>query len=117
MKFTDRFHNDMVIVEMSGRILGGRDTTMFLGRVQEYLNFNKKYFIIDMNGVDRINSVGLGMLTSAIVSIRKAGGNMVLANITSIESILIVTRLTSVFDSYDSIEQALKMLHETEAIY
>ena len=114
MKFTDRFHNEVVIVEMSGRILGGRDTTMFLGRVHEYINLNKKHFIIDMNGVDRINSVGLGMLTSAIVSIRKAGGDMVLANITSIESILSITRLTSVFDSYDSLELAIKKFPKTE---
>jgi len=81
---------------------------MFHGRVHEYIQQNKKNFVIDMARVDWMNSVGLGMLISALTTIKNAGGRLVLANITKIESILTITRLITVFDHYDSREDALK---------
>jgi anti-sigma B factor antagonist len=50
------------------------------------------------------------MLISALTSVRNAGGRLVLANITKIESVLTITRLISVFEHYDDREEALKAL-------
>jgi anti-sigma B factor antagonist len=55
-----------------------------------------------------MNSVGLGMLISALTTVKNSGGRLVLANITKIESILTITRLISVFEHFDSREEALK---------
>jgi len=55
-----------------------------------------------------MNSVGLGMLISALTTVKNSGGRLVLANITKIESILTMTRLITVFEHYDSRDEALK---------
>jgi len=111
MKFTDDLQDNVVVFTITGRILGGNDLTMFRGRLQEYANLNKYQIVIDLSGVDRINSVGIGMLTSAYLTTRDSGGKLVLANTTNIESILSMTRLLTIFESFDSVDEAARSLH------
>ncbi len=108
MKFNDHLQGDIVIFEVSGKIMGGDQTTLFHGRMHEYINQNKKNVVVDLAKVDWMNSVGLGMLIAGMTTVKNAGGRFVLANITKIEAILTVTRLISVFECYDSRAEALK---------
>ena len=108
MKFKDFLESDIVIIEVSGKIMGGDETTMFHGKIHEYITLNKMNIVIDLKNVDWMNSVGLGMLISALTTVKNAGGRLVLANITKIESILTITRLISVFEHYDSRKEAIE---------
>ncbi|KAA3637294.1 MAG: anti-sigma factor antagonist [Calditrichaeota bacterium] len=108
MKFSDSLEGEIVIIKVSGKIMGGDETTMFHGKIHEYITLNKKSIVVDLADVDWMNSVGLGMLISALTTVKNAGGRLVLANITKIESILTITRLISVFEHYDSREEAVK---------
>jgi len=108
MKFEDHLEGEIVILNVSGKIMGGEETTLFHGKIHEYISQNKKNIIVDLKSVDWMNSVGLGMLISALTTVKNAGGRLVLANITKIESILTITRLISVFEHFDSRDEALK---------
>ncbi len=108
MKFKDILDGDVVILDVSGKIMGGEETTMFHGKIHEYINQNKNNFVVDLKDVDWMNSVGLGMLISSLTTVKNSGGRLVLSNITKIESILTITRLISVFEHYDTREEALK---------
>ncbi len=108
MKFVDSLENDVVVLDVSGKIMGGEETTMFHGRIHEYISQNKKNMIVDLAKVEWMNSVGLGMLISALTTVKNSGGRLVLANITKIESILTITRVISVFEHFDSRAEALK---------
>ena len=108
MKFSDSLEGNVVILNVSGKIMGGEETTMFHGKIHEYINQNKKNFVVDLKAVDWMNSVGLGMLISSLTTVKNAEGRLVLANITKIESILTITRLISVFEHYDSRDEAMK---------
>lgn len=107
MQFDDHLDDGIVLFEVSGKIMGGDVATMFRGRLREYLNLNKVNFVIDMSRVEWINSVGLGMLTASLASVRNAGGRFVLADISRVENILTITRLVTVFEHYDSRHEAL----------
>ncbi|MEW6411089.1 MAG: STAS domain-containing protein [Candidatus Zixiibacteriota bacterium] len=108
MKFEDFLEGNVVVIDVSGKIMGGEETTLFHGKIHEYIQQNKKNIVVDLSRVDWMNSVGLGMLISALTTVKNAGGRLVLANITKIESILTITRLISVFEHYDSRKEALK---------
>jgi anti-sigma B factor antagonist len=108
MKFEDHLDNNVVILDVSGKIMGGEETTMFHGKIHEYIELNKKNFVVDLAKVDWMNSVGLGMLISALTTVKNAGGRLVLANIVKIESILTITRLITVFEHFDSRDEAVK---------
>ena len=110
MKFADSLQDDVVIFEISGKIMGGEETTMFHGRIHEYITQNKKKFVIDLAKVEWMNSVGLGMLISALTTVKNAGGRLMLANITTIKSVLTITRLINVFEHFDSRADAFAAL-------
>ncbi len=107
MKFEDSLVNDIVVFDLSGKIMGGDETTMFHGRIHEYMTQGKKNLVVDLAKVDWMNSVGLGMLISALTTVKNGGGRMVLANIEKIKQILVITRLITVFENYDSREAAM----------
>jgi len=110
MKFDDFLEGDVAVIDVSGKIMGGEETTLFHGKIHEYIQQNKKNIVIDLSKVDWMNSVGLGMLISALTTVKNAGGRLVLANISKIESILTITRLITVFEHYDTREEALKAM-------
>ncbi|RME26998.1 MAG: anti-sigma factor antagonist [Candidatus Zixiibacteriota bacterium] len=107
MKFTDSIENGVVVIRLSGKIMGGEPTTLFHGRIHEYITQNKKNFVLDLSKVEWMSSVGLGMLISAMTTVKNAGGRLVLANIDKIENILTITRLITVFEHYESVDEAL----------
>ena len=110
MKFGDHLEGDIVIFEVSGKIMGGEETTLFHGRMHEYISQNKNKVLVDLAKVDWMNSVGLGMLISAMTTVKNANGRFVLTNIGKIESILTVTRLITVFEHFDSRAEAIESL-------
>jgi len=110
MKFEDSTQGKVAIFDISGKIMGGSETTLFHGRVRELINLNKKNVILDLSRVEWMNSIGIGMLISAMVTVKNSGGRLVLANIDKIENILIMTRLITVFEHFDTREEALKSL-------
>jgi anti-sigma B factor antagonist len=110
MKFEDSLEGDIVVMDLSGKIMGGEETTMFHGRIHEYIELNKKKFVIDLAKVNWMNSVGLGMLISALTTVKNAGGRFVLVNITNIEAILTITRLIAVFEHFENRAEAIAAL-------
>jgi anti-sigma B factor antagonist len=108
MKLTTREENGIVIFEMSGKIMGGEDETVFYGTLQKMINLNKTNFIIDLAGVEWINSLGLGLLISGLTTARNHNGVLRLARVAEkVNSLLVLTKLITVFETYDSIEEAL----------
>jgi anti-anti-sigma factor len=68
----------------------------------------KKRFVIDLKGVERMTSVGLGALVSAYTSTKKTDGKVVLASVTNIENLLNITQLVRVFEICDSRAEAIQ---------
>ena len=88
--------------------VGWRIFFQFHGKIHEYIELNKKNIVVDLANVDWMNSVGLGMLISALTTVKNSGGRLVLANIDKIESILTITRLISVLEHFESRDAAMK---------
>ena len=55
-----------------------------------------------------MNSSGLGILVSGLTTVRNAGGEMKICNPTDkIESLLIMTRLITIFETFKSEDEAV----------
>jgi anti-sigma B factor antagonist len=108
MKLTSREEKGVEILEPKGKIMGGPDATMLHDYLHELINQDKKKVIIDLSKVEWMNSTGLGILISGLTTLRNNGGELKLANITEkIESLLTITKLITVFENYDSVEEAV----------
>ena len=109
MKLTSREESGVVILEPKGKIMGGPDATVLHDQLHDFIAQDKKKVIIDLSKVEWMNSTGLGILISGLRTLRNNGGELKLANVTDkIESLLTITKLITVFESFENMDDAVK---------
>lgn len=107
VKTTEKY--EAVIIELKGNVMGGEDTKEFNDLLHKMIDAGKKNIVLDLSGVKFMNSSGLGMLISGLTTMKKASGLLKLAGTTEkIESLLIITKLITIFESFDSVDEAVK---------
>jgi anti-sigma B factor antagonist len=100
--------DDVLIVDCSGRIVFGEETIELRETVKKLIAQNGR-IILNLAGVNYIDSGGLGTLVALYTSARSAGGSIKLANLTErVGDLLQVTKLLTVFEVYDSEKGALE---------
>lgn len=111
MKLISREQDGIVILEPRGKIMGGPDATALKESIRDYVNQDKNRVVIDLAQVDWMNSTGLGIMISCLKTVKEAGGELKLSNVTDkIKSLLTITKLVTVFDAYDSTDEAVSSL-------
>lgn len=109
MKLTTYDKYTAVVVELKGDITGTAKDMEFSNTLHKLIAEGKKNIIIDLKETGFVNSSGLGMLIGGYTTVKNGGGDLKLANATEkIESLLIITKLTSVFSNYGSVDEAVK---------
>ncbi len=69
----------------------------------------RKHILVNLVNVTHVDSAGLGELVGAYTPVKKAGGSMKLLNLTKrLHDLLSITKLLTVFDTFDSEQEALK---------
>ena len=108
MKLNDREQGNIVILEPKGKIMGGPDASLLHDKLYECIEKGRKKVIIDLAKVDWMNSTGLGILITNYSTLKKSEGSLKLVNVNKrIESILMVTKLNTVFETFPSESDAL----------
>ena len=110
MKVESRLIDDVAVISLSGRLMGGPDTSDDVkSEIYKYLDKGIKKVVIDLEAVSRMNSSGLGILISALTSVRSKGGELRLAALNeNMEGILVMTKLNTIFDIHETAEGAAK---------
>lgn len=109
MKLNEYRKEGVAVLEPKGKIMGGPDATLLHEKLHECIEGGIKKVIIDLSDVDWMNSTGLGILISGLTTLRNNGGELKLANVTDkIQSLLTITKLVTVFEAHDSVDEAIK---------
>jgi len=109
MKIKTSEKYEAVIIELKGNVMGGDDTKNFNELLHKLIEEDKKQIVVDLSGVKFMNSSGLGMLIGGLTTIKKSDGQLKLACVTDkIESLLIITKLITIFESFDTVDDAVK---------
>jgi anti-sigma B factor antagonist len=103
--------DDVVILDVSGRITLGDGTVTLREALQKLLDAGERKFIMNLEDVDYIDSAGLGELVTAFTVVRAHGGQLKLLKLTHrIHDLLQITKLLTVFDAFESETEAIKSL-------
>jgi len=109
MKFKIKESKGISVIELEGNVMGGPDATELNDELHKLISAGKSKVVVDLGNVKFMNSSGLGMLVRALTTVRNAGGDMKLARASEkIESLLVVTKLITVFDHHESVDKALQ---------
>jgi len=99
----------VVVLDIHGRIILGDEIHTLRDAVRELIAQGKKKIILNLAHVDYLDSSGLGELVSSFTTVRNAGGELKLLNLTQkVHDILFVTKLYTVFDIRDDEFSAVK---------
>lgn len=108
MKLSHHEKNGVVVLEPHGKIMGGPDATLLHDQLHDLIAEKKLKVVIDLSQVDWMNSTGLGILISSLTTLRNSQGDLKLASVTDkIQSLLTITKLITVFEAYDSVDEAV----------
>ena len=108
MKIKKNPQENCMILELSGKIMGGPDFDKFKGEIHEVLEEGFKNVILDMSGVPWINSTGLGILITGYHSVKAAEGSMKICNVKErVLSIFYISQLENIFEVFETRDEAL----------
>jgi len=99
--------SDVILLDLTGRLwildLPLRDLMNGL------LGENKRHFVLNLRGVDYVDSSGLGQLISIWTSIRNKAGHMTILSPTKrVDRLLDITRLNTVFEIFTDENEAVQ---------
>ena len=103
--------DDVVILDLSGRITMGEGTLVLRDRIGKLLASGHQKFLLNLADVDYIDSSGLGELVSLFTTVRNQGGQLKLLNLTRrVQDLLQITKLLTVFEVFNNEAEALKTM-------
>ena len=112
----EKLVNGVMVLDLRGRITLGEETEALRVRVKQLVEAGYSRIILNLEEVNYIDSVGLGTLVASYTSARKQGGDLKLLHLTTrIHDLLQITRLCTVFEIYDSLEEAQRSFGQPQS--
>lgn len=109
LKAAVRRAGDVAIVDLAGRITLGDGSGLLRSTIKDLVNSGQKNILVNLKDVAYVDSAGLGELVGSYASVTNLGGNIKLLNPqTRIHDLLQVTKLYTVFITFDDEGEALR---------
>jgi anti-sigma B factor antagonist len=111
LTITARPVSEAVVLDLAGNLTVGEAVAKVRETIQSQMNNGQRKFVLNLAEVSYIDSSGLGELVWAYTSVRNKGGDVKLLNLTTkVKDLLQLTKLLTVFDTYDSESRAVGAL-------
>jgi anti-sigma B factor antagonist len=107
MKIDVENKDNGAILHLEGKIIGD-GVARFKQAIEEQINSNINWLILDLSGVPLMDSSALGTIIMAFLRLKEKKGKIVLLYAQkSILEILNITKLNSLFEIYDNMQMAI----------
>ncbi|SRR6266508_784512 len=115
MQISERMVGDVVIVDVSGKVtLGDGGDALLKDKMGSLVQQGNKKVVLNLGDVSYVDSAGLGAIVNAYATLNKNGGALKLLNTTKrIKDLLAITKLLTIFDTFDSEPDAVKSFSAT----
>jgi anti-sigma B factor antagonist len=109
MKIVERQVSDVTILDLQGKILIGEGDDVLRDAVSKLVDSGKTKILLNLADVPYVDSAGLGEIVRCYTTVSRKGGRLKLINLTNkIRDLLSITKLLTVFETYESEDQGVK---------
>jgi anti-sigma B factor antagonist len=109
MQIEERAIGGVTILDLKGKITLGEGDEALRDRISHLLQTGNKKILLNLEGVPYIDSAGLGEVVRTYTTVSRQGGQLKLVNLTKrITDLLMITKLLTVFETFDAEQDALK---------
>jgi anti-sigma B factor antagonist len=107
LDIAESVREDVVILTLKGRLTLGESNTV-RERIAQLSAAGKHNIVVDLTGVEYIDSTGLGILVICFTSLKKQGGALKLVNPNKRNvELLLLTKLHTVFEVFTEVQDAV----------
>jgi anti-sigma B factor antagonist len=116
MEIEERTSGGVKILDLKGKMTLGEGDELLKDKVNSLLLQGHKQLILNLGAVPYVDSAGLGEIVRTYTTVSREGGSLKLLNLTKrIQDLLSITKLLTVFDTFDSENDAVSSFNSTRA--
>lgn len=109
--------DELLIIALSGSLNSKQQAEELLNEIDFYYNEGINTIILDLQQMEYMNSSGLGVFISILTQTRNRNGEVFVVNIPEkINQLLVITKLSNVFNIALSIDDAKNMIKSSKQI-
>jgi anti-sigma B factor antagonist len=109
MKIEKRKKNNVLILDLKGKILFGDGIEELRTAINNAIKENEKNLVLNFAEVPYLDSTGLGEVVRSYTTLKKEGGTVKIVNLTNkVKDLLTVTKLITVFEAFENEDDAIK---------
>ena len=109
MQIEERAVGDVVVLDLKGKITLGEGDELLKDKVNSLVNQGHKKIVLNLADVPYIDSAGLGEVVRTYTTVSRQGGSLKLLSLTKkITDLLSITKLLTVFETFDSENEAVR---------
>ena len=108
MEIEQRPSGDVMILDLKGKLTIGSGDELLKDKIHSLIQQGQRNLLLNLAAVPYVDSAGLGAIVSSYTTVSRDGGSLKLLGLTSrIEDLLAITKLLTVFDTYESESDAV----------
>ena len=108
MQIEERVVNEVTILDLKGKITLGEGDEALKDKINSLVQQNRRQILLNFADVPYIDSAGLGEVVRTYTTVSRQGGQLKLVNLTKrIQDLLAITKLLTVFETYDTEQEAV----------
>ena len=109
LEIAERQIGAVTILDLAGKLTIDQEAQRLKDKINSLIHQQRTQVVLNLGEVSYIDSGGLGQLVSSYSSLAKTGGGLKLLHVNKRNhDLLSITRLVTIFDAYDSEEEAVK---------
>ena len=109
MQIEERVVGNVTILDLKGKITLGEGDEALKDKINSLIHQERKRILLNFGDVPYIDSAGLGEIVRTYTTVSRQGGQLKLVNLTKrITDLLMITKLLTVFETFESEQDALK---------
>lgn len=109
MEIQERTIQDVVVLDLTGKLTIGEGDELLKERISNLIQQGHRNLLLNLEGVPYVDSAGLGEIVRTYTTVSRQGGKLKLVNLTKrITDLLAITKLLTVFETYESEDEAVK---------
>ena len=109
MEIEERANSGVIILDLKGKLTIGEGDELLKDKVNSLIQQGHQKLLLNLEGVPYVDSAGLGEIVRTYTTVSRQGGKLKLLNLTKrIEDLLAITKLLTVFETFESEQEAVK---------
>ena len=109
LQIAERQVGDVTVLDLWGQITIGDSSETLRATIKHLMDNGHTRVLLHLGGVHQVDSSGLGSLVAAYTGVQKSGGDLKLVQLSKrLEDLMVMTKLLTVFDTYNDEAVALK---------